>query len=199
MSNGKMQDLIDKIRKEHHTLTNRRGDFEAYVYVVVNQEFLIAVERSTNHSDAALTGGITDIKHTKSGIAMMASAYNKARNNIYYIPTTKTKGAEIERELKQIEKSVKGIVVKHYDITDKSAGTTYCSGTTNNKEVASLLKGFLYENLSSETLKELSEPVFSFTEVLEMVNEDGDAWHNIMKNPKSAQFACKLLGANSRL
>jgi hypothetical protein len=68
----------------------------------------------------------------------------------------------------------------------------------NNKEVASLLKGFLYENLSSETLKDLNEPVFSFTELLEMVNEDGDAWHNIMKNPKSAQFACKLLGAQSR-
>lgn len=198
MSNGKMQDLIDKIRKEYPTLTNRRGELESYVYIVTNQEFLITVERSTRHSEAALTGEVTDLEHAKSGIAMMASAYNRARNNTFYIPTTKTKTADIERELKQIEKNIKSIVVKHYDISDKTAGAIYCSGTVKEKEVASLLKGFLYENLSRETLKELNEPVFSFTELLEMVNEDGDAWHHLIKNPKSAQFACKLLGAKLR-
>jgi hypothetical protein len=198
MSNGMMQELIDKIRKQHHTLTNKKGELESYVYVVCNHEFLIDVGRSTRERDAALTGRLTDIKHTKSGIAMMASAYNKTLNNIYYIPTTKNKSAEIEKELKQIERSIKKIVLSHYDISDKNAGATYCSGTIGNKDVASLLKGFLYEGLSPETLKELDEPKFSFTELLEMVNEDGDAWHNIIKNPKSAQLACKLLGVRAR-
>jgi hypothetical protein len=193
-----MQELIDKIRREHPTLTNKRGDSESYVYLVRNLEFLIDVGRSTNNREAALTGEVTDIKHAKSGIAMMASAYNRTRNNIYYIPTTKTRSADIEKELKQIEKSIKKIAVSHYDISDKNGGDTYCSGTTKNKEVASLLKGFLYEGLRPETLKELNEPVFSFTELLEMVNEDGDAWHNIIKNQRAAQLACKLLGAKLR-
>jgi hypothetical protein len=194
MADGKMQQLIDKIKKQYPTLTNKRGDSEHYVYVVKNQEDLIAVEKSTSHSAAALTGDLTDIKHEKSGIAMMISAYYGAKNNIFYIPTSKKKGAEIERELKQIVKNIKGIVLSHYDISDKTAGDTYCSGTIRNNEVASLLKGFLYEGLSPETLKELNEPKFSFTELLEMVNEDGDAWHHIIKNQKSAKFACKLLG-----
>jgi hypothetical protein len=198
MRDSMMQQLIDKIRKEHPTLTNKRGDLENYVYVVTNLEFLIDVGRSTNNIDAALTGEVTDLKHSKSGIAMMASAYNKTRNNIYYIASTKTRGADIERELKQIEKSIKGIVRKHYDISDKTGGDTYCSGTTKNSEVASLLKGFLYENLSPDTLKDLNEPVFSFTDILSMVNEDGDAWHNLIENQKSAQLACKLLGARVR-
>lgn len=198
MSDGMMQKLIDKIRKQHPTLTNKRVEADGYVYVVTNREFLIAVERSTNNRVAALTGEITDIEHKKSGIAMMASAYNGIRNNIFYIPTTKKKSADIEKELKQIEKSIKSIVLQHYDISDKSAGDTYCSGTIKNNEVASLLKGFLYENLSPTTLKELNEPIFSFTELLEMVNEDGDAWHKIIKNQKSAQIACKLLGARVR-
>lgn len=194
MSDGKMQQLIDMIKKQYPTLTNKKGDAENYVYVVKNQEDLIAVERTTSHSDVALTGDLTDIKHKKSGIAMMVSAYYGAKNNIYYIPTSKKKGAEIERELKQIVKNIKGMVLKHYDISDKTAGDTYCSGTTKNHEVASLLKGFLYEGLSPSTLKELNEPQFSFTELLEMVNEDGDAWHHIIKNQKAAQLACKLLG-----
>ena len=191
-----MQDLIDKIRRAHPSLTNKRGDSESYVYVVRNLEFLIDVGRSSNHHDAALTGEVTDMKHPKSGIAMMASAYNRTRNNIYYVPTTKTRGADIEKELKQIEKSIKKIVLSHYDISDKNGGDTYCSGTTKNKEVASLLKGFLYEGLSPDTLKDLNAPMFSFTELLEMVNEDGDAWCNVMKNQRAAQLACKLLGKN---
>jgi hypothetical protein len=198
MASATMQDFIDKVRKEYPTLTNKRGDSENYVYVVKNLEFLIDVGRSTNDRDAALTGEVTDIKHSKSGIAMMASAYNRMRNNVYYIPTTKTKSVDIERELKKIEKTIKAIAQKHYDISDKNAGGTYCSGTTNTKEVAALLKGFLYENLSAETIKDLNEPVFSFTELLEMVNEDGDTWHNVIKNKKAAQLACKLLGAKAR-
>jgi len=198
MSDGKMQELIDKIRREHSGLTNKKGDSENYVYIVKNLEFLIDIGRSTNSTDAALTGEITDIEHPKSGIAMMASAYNNSRNNIYYIHSTKTKSADIERELKQIEKSIKKIVVSHYDIADKSAGDIYCSGTTKTKDVASLLKGFLYENLSAQTLKDLNEPVFSFTDLVEMVNEDGDAWHNVIQNQKAAQYACKLLGAKQR-
>lgn len=194
MSRDMMQELIDKIRREYSTLTNKKGETTSYVYIVKNQEFLIDVGRSTQSDDVALTGAVTDIKHEKSGIAMMASAYNRARNNIYYIPTTKKKSAEIEKELKQIEKKVKSIVTSHYDIAEKNAGATYCSGTTNNKEVASLLKGFLYEGLSPDTKKELNEPMFSFSELLEMVNENGDAWHNIMRNQKSSQLACKLLG-----
>ncbi|MCO4794811.1 MAG: hypothetical protein KC493_13920 [Bacteriovoracaceae bacterium] len=194
MSDGMMQQLIDKIRKQHPTLTNKRGESEGYVYVVKNQETLIAVERTTSHKDDALIGGVTDIKHEKSGIAMMSSAYNRLRNNIYYIPTTKKKGAEIERELKQIEKSIKGIVQNHYDISDKNAGDTYCSGTTNNKDAANILKKFLSENLSPETLKELNEPNFSFMELLAIVDEDGDAWSKLIKNQKSAQLACKFLG-----
>lgn len=199
MSDGKMQQFIDKVKKQYPTLTNKLGDLEYFVYVVKNQEDLIAVERSTNQSVGALTGELTDIKHAKSGIAMMIAAYNGARNTIYYIPTTKTKGAEIERELKQIEKSIKGIAQDLYDISDKNGGDTYCSGTIKNKEVAGLLKGFLYEKLSPQTLKELNEPKFSFTELLELVNEEGDAWHHLIKNQKTAQFACKLLGVKSRL
>jgi hypothetical protein len=198
MSSDMMQDLIDKIRREYSSLTNKKGEMESYVYIVKNQEFLIDVGRSTKNNDTALTGAVTDIKHAKSGIAMMASAYNRARNNIYYIPTTKRKGAEIEKELKQIEKKIKGIVLSHYDISDKNGGATYCSGTTKDKDVSSLLKGFLYEGLSQETLKELNEPVFSFTELLEMVNEDGTAWHNIMSTQKSSKLACKLLGVQLR-
>ena len=198
MSDGKMQELIDKIRREHSGLTNKKGDSENYVYIVKNLEFLIDVGRSTINTDAALTGEITDIEHPKSGIAMMASAYNNSRNNIYYIHSTKTKNADIERELKQIEKSIKKIVVSHYDISDKSAGDIYCSGTTKTKDVASLLKGFLYENLSPQTRKDLNEPVFSFTDLVEMVNEEGDAWHNVIQNQKAAQYACKLLGAKQR-
>ena len=198
MGSDMMQELIDKVRREYSTLTNKKGEMESYVYIVKNQEFLIDVGRSTQNDDTALTGALTDIKHNKSGIAMMASAYNRARNNIYYIPTTKKKGAEIEKELKQIEKKIKGIVLSHYDISDKNAGATYCSGTIKNKEVSSLLKGFLYEGLSAETLKELNEPMFSFTELVDMVNEDGDAWYNIIKNQKSSQLACKLLGIQLR-
>lgn len=194
MSDGKMQQLIDKIKKQYPTLTNKLGDLEYFVYVVKNQEDLIAVERSTNQSVGALTGELTDIEHAKSGIAMMIAAYYGTRNNIYYIPTTKTKGAEIERELKQIEKNIKSIAQNHYDISDKTAGDTYCSGTIKNKEVAKLFKGFLYENLSPQTLKELNEPKFSFTEILDMVNDEGPAWHHIIKNQKTAQYACKLLG-----
>lgn len=194
MADGMMQELIDKIRKQYPTLTNNRGELESYVYIVKNQELLIAVERSTREGGSALLGGVTDIKHPKSGIAMMASAYNRGRNNVYFIPTTKRKGAEIERELKQIEKNIKSIVLSHYDISDKNAGGTYCNGTTNNKDAASLLKKFLYENLSPENLKELNEPNFSFMELLEIVDEEGDAWHSLIKNQKSAQLACKLLG-----
>jgi hypothetical protein len=197
MSDGKMQQLIDKIKKQYPTLTNKKGASENYVYVVKNQEDLIAVEKTNSHSDVALTGDITDIKHKKSGIAMMVSSYYGAKNNIYYIPTSKVKGADIERELKQVEKGIKKIVLDHYDISDKTAGDTYCSGTTKNHEVASLLKGFLYEGLSPATLKELNEPTFSYTELLEMVNEDGDAWHHIIKNQKAAQLTCKLLGVRS--
>ena len=199
MRDGMMQVFIDKVRKQHPTLTNKRSGLESYVYVVKNQEFLIDVGRSTNNEEAALTGEVTDIKHSKSGIAMMASAYLGTRNNIYYIPTTKKKSAEIEKELKQVEKSVKNIVLSHYNISDKKAGDTYCSGTTKNKDVAILLKRFLYESLSRETLKELDEPKFSFTELLDMVTEDSDAWHSIIKNQKAAQYACKLLGVQSRL
>ncbi len=195
MSDGMMQELIDKIRKQYSTLTNKKGDSERYVYIVKNQEFLIDVGRTTSNRDAALTGRITDIKHAKSGIAMMASAYNnKTLNNIYYVPTTKTKGTEVERELKQIEKNIKNIVTSHYGISDKNVGDTYCSGSTKTRDASSLLKGFLYENLSPTAIKELNEPKFSFIELLDMVTEDGDAWHNIIKNQKSAQFACKLLG-----
>jgi hypothetical protein len=198
MSDGKMQQLIDKIKKEYPTLTNKKGESESYVYIVKNQEMLIAVERTSNNTDAALSGELTNIKHPKSGIAMMVSAYLGAKNNIYYIPTTKKKGAEIEKELKQIERKIKSIVLSHYDISDKSGGGTYCSGTTKNHEVAKLLKGFLYENLSPAIIKDLDEPRFSFTEVLEMVNEEGDAWHSIIRNQKAAQSACKLLGIRSR-
>ena len=196
MRDSMMQQLIDKIRKEHPSLTNKRGDLENYAYVVTNLEFLIDVGRSTINMDAALTGEVTDIKHSKSGIAMMASAYNRTRNNIYYIGTTKTRSADIEKELKQVEKSIKGIVRKHYDISDKSGGDTYCSGTTKNNEVAQLLKGFLYEGLSAETLKELNEPKFSFNDLLSMVNEEGDSWHSLIENQKAAQLTCKLLGRN---
>ncbi len=198
MSDGKMQELIDKIRREHSGLTNKKGDSENYVYIVKNLEFLIDVGRSTNSTDAALTGEITDIEHPKSGIAMMASAYNNSRNNIYYIHSKKTKSADIERELKQIEKSIKKIVISHYDIADKAAGDIYCSGMTKTKDVASLLKGFLYENLSPQTVKDLNEPVFSFTDLVEMVNQEGDTWHNVIQNQKAAQYACKLLGAKQR-
>lgn len=198
MSDGMMQELIDKVRRQHPTFTNKRGESESYVYFVVNGEILIAVERSTNKSEAGLTGELTDVKHAKSGIAMMASSYNRTRNNIYYIPTSKKKGAEIEKELKQIEKSVKSIVLDHYDIADKKAGDTYCSGTTKNKEIASLLKRFLYENLAPATLKELNEPVFSFSELLEMVNEEGDAWHTIISNQKAAKLALKFLEVRTR-
>lgn len=200
MSVGMMQDLIDKIRKQYPTLTNKKGDLEHYVYIAKSQEILIDVGRSTGNGDSALTGQITDIKHEKSGIAMMASAYNNRMvNHIFYIPTTKSKGAEIAKELKQIEKNVKGIVLSHYEITDKNAGDTYCSGSTQTKDVSSLLKGFLYGNLSPVTIKEFNEPVFSFKELLDMVTEDGEAWHSIIKNQKSAQFACKLLGVKSQL
>lgn len=195
MRDSMMQQLIDKIRKEYPTLTNKRSGLEHYVYVVTNLEFLIDVGRSSGSKDAALTGDVTNIKHSKSGIAMMASAYNRTRNNIFFIPTTKNRSADIERELKQIEKNIKGIVRKHYDITEKSGGDTYCSGTTKTNEVANLLQGFLYENLSPEVLKDLNEPKFSFTDILTMVNKDGDAWHNLIENQKSAQLACKLLGA----
>ena len=196
MSEGKMQLLIDKVRREYPKLTNKKGDSESYVYFVINHEFLVDVGRSTQYNDAALSGQLSDIEHPKSGIAMMASAYHRRSNNIYYVLTTKTKSAEIERELKQIEKNIKSIVVSHYGIADKKAGDTYCSGTTDNKQVADLLKKFLYENLSPTTLKELNEPMFSFTELLEIVNEDGDAWHNLIGNQKSAKLACKLLGVN---
>jgi hypothetical protein len=198
MSDGKMQQLIDKIRKQHPTLTNKRGESESYVYIVKNQEVLIAVERTTRNRGPAFVGAVTNIKHPKSGIAMMTSAYNRIGNNIYYIPTTKTKGVEVEKELKQIEKSIKSIVQNHYDIPDKNAGDTYCSGTTTNKDAASLLKKFLYENLSAETLKDLNEPNFSFMELLEIVDEEGDAWHSLIKNQKTAQYACKLLGVKPR-
>ncbi len=198
MSDGKMQELIDKIRRQYPSFTNKEVESKGYVYVVKNKEILIAVGRSTtiNNEDAALTGQITDLEHANSGIAMMASAYYRSRNNIFYIPTSKTKGAEIERELKQIEKNVKNLVLNHYDIADKKAGDIYCNGTTKNKDVASLLKRFLYENLPAETTKELNEPKFSFMELLDMVNENGDAWHSLIKNQKTAQFACKLLGIN---
>ena len=193
-----MQELIDKIRRQYPTLTNKKGESEKYVYIVKNQEILIDVGRSPSNSDAALTGHITDIEHNKSGIAMMASAYNnRMMNNTYYIPPTKTKSTEIEKELKQIEKNIKSIVQSHYGIYDKNAGATYCSGATKDKEVANLLKRFLYENLSPATLKELNEPTFSFTEVLDMVTEDGDTWHKIIENQKAAKYACKLLGARS--
>ena len=198
MSDGMMQQLIDKIRKQYPTFTNKRAELKSYVYVVINREILIDVGRSTTFRDGALTGQITDTKHTKSGIAMMASAYNRSINNIYYVPTTKVKGAEIERELKQIEKNIKNIAVSHYDISDKKAGDTFCSGTTKNSDVADLLKKFLYENLSPQTIKELNEPNFSFMEVLDMVNENGDAWHNLIANQKSAQLACKLLGVTQQ-
>ncbi len=198
MADGKMQQLIDKIKKQYPTLTNQQGDGpEHYVYIVKNNEDLIAVEKSTTHNATALTGYLSDIKHKKSGIAMMISAYYGSKNNIYYIPTTKKKGAEIERELKAIVKNIKSIVVNHYDIADKTAGDTYCSGTVKNHEVAKLFKGFLYEGLSADTLKELNEPKFSFTEVMEMVNEDGDAWHHLIKNQKAAKYACKMLGVKA--
>ena len=122
MSDGMMQDLIDKIRRQYPSFTNKNSGSVASVYIVINREILIAVERSTNNSVVALTGEITDIKHAKSGIAMMAAAYNRTRNNIYYIPTTKTKGAEIERELKQIEKNV-----KDFEICKESWDATYTS------------------------------------------------------------------------
>jgi hypothetical protein len=198
MSDGMMQELIDKIRKQHPSLTNKRGESESYVYIVKNQETLLAVERTTHNIGPAFIGAVTDINHRKSGIAMMASAYNRTTNNIYYIATTKRKGAEIEKELRQIEKSIKNIVQNHYDISDKNAGGTYCSGATNNKDAASLLKKFLYEKLSPDTLKELNEPNFSFMELLAIVDEDGDAWHNLIKNKKTAQYACKLLGVSQR-
>ncbi|OIQ20008.1 MAG: hypothetical protein BM556_05840 [Bacteriovorax sp. MedPE-SWde] len=198
MSDGKMQELIDKIRKQYPTLTNKKGDLGSYVYIVKNREILIAVERTNSDAEYALTGDVTDLKHSKSGISMMASAYNRTRNNIYYIPSTKTKGAEIERELKQIEKNIKTIVLGHYGISNKKAGDLYCSGTIKNKEVANLLKRFLYEGLSPDARRELNEPMFSFTELLEMVNEDGEAWHNIIHNKKSALLACKLLGVSPK-
>ncbi len=192
-----MQQLIDKIRKQYPTLTNKKSVSDNYVYIVMSQEILIHVGRTTSNIDAALTGEITDIKHSKSGIAMMASAYNRTRNNIYYVHATKVKSAEKDRELKQIEKAIKNIVLSHYAISDKKAGDTFCSGTTKNKDVADLLKKFLYENLSQATLKELNEPNFSFMELIEMVNEEGDAWHNVIKNQKAAQLTCKLLGVNT--
>lgn len=199
MSDGMMQELIDKIRKQYPNLTNKKYEIKSYVYVVNNREILIDIGRSTSASstEAALAGGVTDMKHSKSGIAMMASAYSRTRNNIYYVPTTKTKSAEMERELKQIEKNIKNIVLSHYDISDKKAGGTYCSGTTKIKDVAGLLKRFLYETRSAETLEELNEPNFSFMELLDMVNEDGDAWHTIIKNQKAAQLTCKFLGVKS--
>lgn len=194
MADGMMQQLTDKIKKQYPTLTNQKGVVENYVYIVKNQEFLIDIGRSTRNNESALSGVITDIEHSHSGIAMMASSYNRANNNVYYIPTTKKKGAEIERELKQIEKNIKSIVLAHYDISDKNAGGTYVSGSTKNKDVSKLLKKFLYENLSADTLKDLNEPRFSFTELLDIVTEDGGSWHNIIKNQKAAQSACKLLG-----
>lgn len=198
MSIGMMQDLIDKIRKQYPKLTNKKGDLEHYVYIVKSQEILIDVGRSTGHGDTALTGQITDMRHEKSGIAMMASAYNhRMVNHIFYIPTSKSKSAEIAKELKQIEKNVKSIVLSNYEITDKNAGDTYCSGSIYTKEVSNLLKGFLYGNLAPQTVKEFNEPKFSFSELLDMVTEDGDAWHSIIKNQKTAQFACKLLGVKS--
>lgn len=198
MSDGMMQQLVDKIRKQYPTLTNKKSQSDNYVFIVMSQEILIDVGRTNSNIDAALTGELTDIKHEKSGIAMMASAYNRTRNNIYYIHSTKTKSAEVERELKKIEKEVKSIVVSHYDISDKKAGDTFCSGTTKTKEVADLLKRFLYENLSPQTIKELNEPNFSFMDLLDMVNEDGDAWHNLIQNQKAAQLTCKLLGMQTR-
>jgi len=194
MSEGLMQQLIDKIRKEYPKFTNKISETDSYVYVVKNQELLIDIGRSTKSNTDALTGHVTNIKHPKSGIAMMASSYNGLKNNIYYIPTTKTKGAEIEKELKQIEKNIRSIVVSHYNISDKKAGDTYCSGMTKNKEVGKLLKKFLYQTISPDLVKELNEPMFSFTELLDMVTEDGDSWDRIITNQKSAQLACKLLG-----
>lgn len=195
MGYGMMQELIDKIKKQYPTLTNKKGESERYVYIVKSQEVLIDVGRSSRNSEVALTGHITDVKHTKSGIAMMASAFNnRMMNNIYYVPTTKTKAADIEKELKQIEKNIKSIVLSHYKIPDKNAGTIFYTGSTNNKDVANSLKRLLHENLSPGTLKELNEPKFSFIELLDMVTEEGDDWHNIIKNKKSAQLACKFLG-----
>lgn len=194
MSDGKMQQLIDKVRKQYPKLTNKRGDSDHYVYFVVNKEMLINVGRSSNSLSVALTGEVTDLEHDKSGIAMMAAAYNRGRNNIYYVHSTKVKSAEIEKELKQIEKFIKTTSLEHYGITDKKADPIYCNGMTKNKDVSNLLQRFLVENLSQETNRELNTPEFSFMDLLEILDED--SWNNLIGNQKSAQLACKFLGVN---
>ncbi|WP_372654192.1 hypothetical protein [Halobacteriovorax sp.] len=194
MSDGKMQQLIDKVRKQYPTLTNKRGDSESYAYLVRNKEILINVGRSSNSKSVALTGEVTDLKHSRSGIAMMAAAYNRGRNNIYYVHTTKTKSAEIEKELKQIEKFIKTAAIEVYGISDKKADPIYCNGMTKDKDVSNLLQRFLYENISQESTRELNAPVFSFMDLLDILEED--SWSNLISNQKSAQLACKLFGIN---
>jgi hypothetical protein len=190
---GTMIDLINKIKSKYPKLTNKRNDLENYVYIVKNEEILVAIGRSSGSGAEALTGNLTHLKHTNSGISMMASSLNKKRNIIFYVPVENvTRKAEIDKQLNSIEKTVKKMVREHYDLTDNNEGGTYCNGMSSNKDIAKILKTFLVEKLSREDKESINELSFSFEEVLELVNED--EWSNLMNNKKALKYACVLLG-----
>lgn len=195
MSGNYMVDLIAKVKSQYPTLTNKINDSKNYVYIVKNDEILIDVGRSTGGKLGALTGELSGMSHNKSGIAMMASALHKRKNVIFIVPVDKfSNKPDLDKKLNKIEKDIKKIVREHYELTDSSAGGTYCSGTIKDKDVEKILKSFLVEKLSHDEKNSLKELSFSFDEVLELISEEGDAWSNLMKNKKSLKHACVLLG-----
>ncbi len=178
--------LVEIIKTKYPSLTDiNPGRF--FVYVCLNDDWLLAVGQTTKNRPDALEGSVTSKKHTKAGICMMASAIRGTPNKLFYIPSDE------ENNLDSIEKDVKALVREHYNLRDKKQGGTYVDGISSNVEVSMHLKKLLLAKHAGRGDNSFDDKIFSFNDILEIVNIDGDAWSNLVTSQLTSDVVRKFL------
>lgn len=177
--------LIDKIKLKFPNLSSSTKN-KSYVYICINDDWLLAVGKSTSSRDEALNGNITSQKHTKAGICMMARTIKGKLNDIYYIDCD-------EANLISTENSVKEIVRMHFNLTNKQQGGTYIDNFSKNEDASLYLKEKLLEHHRKNGIIDFDKKCFSLNDILDFVSKDGDAWSNLISSEITKDLVEKFL------
>jgi hypothetical protein len=179
--------LIDKVKSNFPSLTSTPSEqLDTYVYICTNDEWLLAVGKSTSGRADALDGKITKLKHTKAGICMMASTLKGKNNTIHYVKC-------IKEDLDKIESEIKKIVRDHYQITNNGKGGTYIDGIITNEDASLYLKEKILFLHQQEGGIDFNQKSFSLNDILNFVSKDGDAWSNLLSSKITKDLVKKFL------
>ena len=179
-----MDDLLRMISLNYQLLTEKPKP--PMVYICFNDDWLLAVGKTSDNRADALSGEITTQKHTKAGICMMAKAIKQQNNSFRYI------ACQSDQEARTLENAVQNIVRNHFGLNGQQGGT-YIDGIAPNQEASRYLKNLLLERYRENNLDFFDRAIYSFNDILELVNKDGDAWSNLLSSEVTAEMSQDFL------